>query len=133
MSLTRNSGTVNQVITPNQPDSLCIQNSEGCPGDRGETVCGGGSYARIYVDPSFPDEATLNTPANEVANYREIGCFRQPGFDPIDTGILDFTAANPTACFTKCADYGYPLARMVKNGMRYVVPASKRENLLTCY
>ncbi len=105
MSLTRGSVTIN----PSQSEASC--SVELCPGDRGE-FCGASAYARIFVDPSFPDEGGLLTAAQQVPDYTLLGCFRKPNFDAYESNVLDITAPNAAQCLTLCADYGYPLARM---------------------
>lgn len=105
MSLTRGAIT----ITPNQANTLCNQP---CPGDSGAT-CGAAQYAKVFVDPSFPDESTLSVPAAQQNGWQKLGCFRTPNFDTIEPAVIDATTASSSTCLNMCADYGYSMARMV--------------------
>lgn len=104
MSLTR--GAIS--ITPNQDLTNCNQP---CPGDSGG-YCGSSGYARIYVDPSFPDESTLGTASAQLSGWQKLGCFKTPDFDSVETAVIDAVTSNSASCLNLCADYGYSLTRM---------------------
>ena len=110
MSLTRGSIT----IDPDQAESNCA--GEVCPGDSGEN-CGSSAYARVFVDPSFPDESTLSSGSAQLSGWQQVGCFKTPNWDSIENAVIDYSAASSDDCLNRCADYGYPLARMVQIGI----------------
>jgi hypothetical protein len=78
-----------------------------CDGDRNEN-CGSNQGARIFVDPSFGDEATLVT---GPLDYNVLGCFNNPNF-PVSTQGTAGPVSSTTQCLTICADLGFPLAYM---------------------
>lgn len=68
--------------------------------------------AQIYIDPSFPDPASL-TP-EETAAYSYFGCFgpqpQAPVFPPLSYRVQEFPFELPEQCFEFCAGLGFPYA-----------------------
>ncbi|KAI0201816.1 hypothetical protein F4808DRAFT_99530 [Astrocystis sublimbata] len=100
-----------QAIDPNS-DTLCLTDANGnnyppCGGDRREN-CGSNRGARVFVDPSFPDERTLAAPATLAADYGALGCFRKTRFPSGDESVTTVTVTSAPRCFSYCADLGMP-------------------------
>lgn len=100
-----------QLIDPSVAENSC---NTPCSGDGGDT-CGDGTHARVYVDPSFPDEAGLENAAAQVAGYQKLGCFQRVGFSVDESAVENHVVATTGECFTQCADYGYPYAVITRD------------------
>ncbi|KAI0397734.1 hypothetical protein F5Y17DRAFT_322437 [Xylariaceae sp. FL0594] len=106
------------TLSPNaDSDDLCNKGSDGntypkCGGDQREN-CGSNQGARIWVDPSFPDERTLGDAASVANGYGLLGCF-QGRFPSSHNEITTTSQADGPSCLKYCADLGLPLAYMVK-------------------
>jgi hypothetical protein len=98
-------------------DTKCTTGTDGnpypnCGGDLREN-CGSNQGARIFVDPSFPDERTLTNPTTIAADYALLGCFKNARFPSSVDAVTTVTVANGPTCLKYCADLGMPLAYMI--------------------
>ncbi|KAI1744478.1 hypothetical protein F4680DRAFT_226140 [Xylaria scruposa] len=101
--------TVTLQINANS-DAQCLNGTNGnpyppCGGDRREN-CGSNGGARIFVDPSFPDERTLPPLATLAQGYGPLGCFKHARFPSGDDTITTVSVQSTETCFEYCADLG---------------------------
>ncbi|KAI0440035.1 hypothetical protein F4803DRAFT_578128 [Xylaria telfairii] len=82
-----------------------------CGGDRREN-CGSNRGARIFVDPSFPDERTLPALSTLARGYGPLGCFKKARFPSGDDTITTVNVQSTESCFEYCADLGMPYVYM---------------------
>ncbi|KAI0148801.1 hypothetical protein GGR57DRAFT_230022 [Xylariaceae sp. FL1272] len=102
-------------------DQTCktVPDPNPCSGDALEN-CGqpnGGGRARLYVDPSFEPETSLIAAgfSNVASSAGYLGCFAKPNL-PSDDPASNTQQANPAACLANCAQYGFPLTYMFRDG-----------------
>ncbi|KAI3326996.1 hypothetical protein HD806DRAFT_379420 [Xylariaceae sp. AK1471] len=108
--------TLSTAIDP-ASDDKCTKGQDGntypnCGGDLREN-CGSNQGARIFVDPSFPDERTLTDPATIAADYAVLGCFKNAKFPSSVDAVTTVEAADAATCLSYCADLGMPYAYMI--------------------
>lgn len=108
-------GTSIDGLNPTTDETPCQTSTRPCPGDGGEN-CGSSSGARIYVDPSFQDYASIG---DKVAGYGVLGCFYKPNLPTGLTSVSQTTVATAADCLNFCAASYYPFAYMAQNGGRY--------------
>lgn len=82
-----------------------------CGGDRREN-CGSNGGARIFVDPSFPDERSLPELPTLARGYGPLGCFKKARFPSGDDTITRADVQSTESCFEYCADLGMPYVYM---------------------
>ncbi len=101
------------TLRDKKKDDIECETNSVCPGDRLE-ACGTGNRARIFVDPSFEDDAAEEDLATLAAGYEQLGCFKDPNFPTSQDTITspDTTFDSTAECFTYCADLGKPLVLM---------------------
>ncbi|KAI8627936.1 hypothetical protein F5Y19DRAFT_159460 [Xylariaceae sp. FL1651] len=124
-SLTYTRMGVTTTLTPDaSSDNICLTDANGgtypnCGGDLREN-CGSNRGARIFVDPSFPDERT--TDAATIANdYGVLGCFQGPNFPSSDSTVTSVNGITDAAtCLSYCAGLGMPLSYMIADSGKYV-------------
>ncbi|KAI8951581.1 hypothetical protein F4801DRAFT_285448 [Xylaria longipes] len=97
-------------------DALCLNGRDGnpyppCGGDRREN-CGSNGGARIFVDPSFPDERALPTLPTLAQGYAQLGCFKKARFPSGIDSITTVNVQSTETCFEYCADLGMPYVYM---------------------
>ncbi len=85
---------------PGTPTTASQCNSA-CAGNSAE-ICGGGSAASLYFDPSFTNDTAS---AGAVSNYNYLGCFNNVNPGPMYISIQTTSTA---ACVQYCAALGYP-------------------------
>ncbi|KAI1810697.1 hypothetical protein GGS20DRAFT_162042 [Poronia punctata] len=126
----RDTNNVVNTLVPNpDSDDLCTKGSSGniypkCGGDLREN-CGSNQGARIFVDPSFPDERTLKRTPTELQaladGYGLLGCFLGARFASSRNEITTTIQADGPSCLRYCADLGLPFAFMSKNPLALTV------------
>ncbi|KAI1335316.1 hypothetical protein F5Y15DRAFT_428343 [Xylariaceae sp. FL0016] len=112
--------TLSTTIDANS-DTKCINGQDGqpygnCGGDLRES-CGSNQGARIFVDPSFPDERDLGTPAQIAAiaqSYDLLGCFKTQNLPSSVDAVTKVQGISPSDCLNYCADLGSPLVSMTQ-------------------
>ncbi|KAI0487423.1 hypothetical protein F4859DRAFT_509992 [Xylaria cf. heliscus] len=97
-------------------DARCTSGRNGdpyppCGGDRREN-CGSNGGARIFVDPSYPDERTLPALSTLAQGYGPLGCFDKARFPSGIQSITSVNARSTENCFEYCADLGMPYVYM---------------------
>ncbi|KAI0458525.1 hypothetical protein F5B21DRAFT_435046 [Xylaria acuta] len=97
-------------------DDKCTNGRDGnryppCGGDRREN-CGSNGGARIFVDPSFPDERALPGLSTLAQGYAVLECFKHARFPSGDNSITTVNTQSTETCFEYCADLGMPYVYM---------------------
>ncbi|KAI1184428.1 hypothetical protein F5B17DRAFT_447052 [Nemania serpens] len=107
--------TLSNLIDANS-DTKCTTGQDGnpyppCGGDRREN-CGSNGGARIFVDPSYPDERTLTDFATIAQGYGLLGCFQNGRFPSAEHTVTTVSTTSTDTCFQYCADLGMPYVYM---------------------
>ncbi|KAI1156277.1 hypothetical protein F4825DRAFT_320217 [Nemania diffusa] len=110
--------TLSNLIDANS-DTVCTTGADNnqwppCGGDRREN-CGSNRGARIFVDPSFPDERKLTDFAIIAQGYALLGCFKNARFPSAVDSVTSVSVQSTATCLQYCADLGMPYAYMARD------------------
>ncbi|KAI1270446.1 hypothetical protein F5Y18DRAFT_13508 [Xylariaceae sp. FL1019] len=117
------------LIDARSSDQSCktVPDPNPCSGDALENCGDGEGKARIYVDPSFEPETSLIAAgySNVASSFGYLGCFAKPNL-PSDDPARQTQQPDTASCFANCAQAGFPLTYMYRNG-------DDEENPIICF